>query len=298
MYTPSPFIFACFGYLFLVTLPLSAASRIATPDGIPFWNRMGFNPINPTIVLVPGAFHVEKIMDLLSYQLLEAGYPTETLGLVTVNQPELTIKDDAALIDKVLHKLIEEQKKEVVMYLHSYAGFPGSTAIKGFSKAERQAVGKRGGILGLIYQSAFIPQPGNTLRAMIGGSYAPWQDANTETGLINVIDAKTTFYADVNEPLADKAVKLILPQSLLSFNTPSDQTYYGHSAYDHRRIYLHTKQDQALPPFAQDAFVAGSGTTWHVEKLDTSHSPFLSEAPRLAALVVNTAKAFEATYHH
>ncbi|KAL8679030.1 MAG: hypothetical protein Q9186_004658 [Xanthomendoza sp. 1 TL-2023] len=254
---------------------------------------------NAVIVLVPGACHCEKIMDLLSHQLLQAGYPTLTLGLVTVNQPELTIKDDAAaLIDKVLHPLIEEQSKEVVLYLHSYAGFPGSTAIKGFSKAERKAAGKRGGILGLIYQSAFIPQPGNTLREMIGGFYAPWQDPNTQTGLINVIDPKTAFYADVKEPLANLAVESIRPQSLLSFNTPSGQTYYSDPAYDHRRTYLHTKQDQALPPFAQDAFVAGSGTEWNVKELDTSHSPFLSMAPKLAAIVVNDAKAFAATYSH
>ncbi|KAL8811348.1 MAG: hypothetical protein Q9200_001875 [Gallowayella weberi] len=250
---------------------------------------------NPTIILVSGAFHVATMMDGFSIELQKKHYHSQAFGLVTVNQPKLTIKDDAtALIEKVLQPLIEKDGKDVVLYLHSYAGFPGSTAIKGFSKDERRAAGKPGGILGLIYQSAFIPQPGNTLLEMIGGSYAPWQD--TQTGLVSVIDPKNSFYADVREPLATLAVGLVLPQSLLSFNTPSDQTYYGHTAYDNRRTYLHTNQDQALLPFAQDAYVAGSGTQWNIVRLDTSHSPFLSEAPKLAEIIKENVKAFQATY--
>ena len=133
----------------------------------------------PTVVLVPGAFHVDSAMDLLGAQLAQAGYNTRTLGLLTVNRPRLSVKDDAvALVAELLYPLIEQQGRDVVLYLHSYAGFPGSAAIKGMSKAERLAAGKQGGILGLIYQSAFVPKQGNTLLQMIGGSYAPWQDPN------------------------------------------------------------------------------------------------------------------------
>ncbi|KAL8872929.1 MAG: hypothetical protein Q9174_001532 [Haloplaca sp. 1 TL-2023] len=251
----------------------------------------------PTIVLVSGAFHLESSMDFLSTQLRKAGYNTRTFGLVTVNHPKLTIQDDAiALTREVLSPLIEKQKQDIVLYLHSYAGFPGSAAIEGLSKAERLATGKEGGILGLIYQSAFIPNPGDTLLKMIGGNYAPWQDPNTETGLVSVIDPKKTFYADVIEPLASKAAREILPQSLLSFNTVAGPTFYGIAAYDNRRAYLHTNEDQALPPFAQDAFVAGSGVSWNVQKLDTSHSPFYSEPKQLADIVVANTKAFVASY--
>ena len=134
---------------------------------------------SPIIVLVPGAFHVEPIMDILDYQLKDAGYNSQTFGLVTVNNPKLSIQDDASALERsVLYTLIEQQGRDVVLYLHSYAGFPGSIAIKGYSKAERLAAGKRGGIAGLIYQSAFVPKEGNTLPQMLGGQYAPWQDPN------------------------------------------------------------------------------------------------------------------------
>ncbi|KAL8867436.1 MAG: hypothetical protein Q9174_005668 [Haloplaca sp. 1 TL-2023] len=236
-------------------------------------------------------------MDLLSSELQNNGYNTQTFGLVTVNNPTLTIQDDAAaLIEEVLSPLIEDQNKDIVLYLHSYAGFPGSAAIKGFSKAERLVVGKQGGILGLIYQAAFIPQTGLSLLDMKGGKYPAWHDPNFETGLVGVIDPKKTFYADVPEPLASQATDRVLPQSLRSFNTASGETFYGIPAYDNRRTYLHCNLDQAMPPTAQDAFVANSGVVWDVQKLNTSHSPFYSQPKQLAGIVVANAKKFAASY--
>ena len=131
----------------------------------------------PIIVLVPGAFHVGSIMKPFEAELRNLGYPTQTLQLTTVNSTS-RLEDDIMALTGVLVTLIEEQVKDIVLYLHSYAGFPGSAAIKGLSKAERLATEKQGGILGLIYQSAFIPRPKTTLLEMIGGQYAPWQNPN------------------------------------------------------------------------------------------------------------------------
>lgn len=72
--------------------------------------------------------------------------------------------------------------------------------------------------------------------------------------------------------------------------------YYGEKYYDSRRVYLHTLNDQALPPFAQDAFVADSGVEWKVQKLDTSHSPFLSEPAQLAEVIKINLNSFTRSY--
>lgn len=118
---------------------------------------------NPTVVLVTGAFHVSSVMHLLSGKLQQAGYSTRSMGLKTPGNSGLSINDDAtALKTELLNPLIEQLGKHVVLYLHSYAGFPGSAAIRGLSQQERAAQGKKGGIIGLIYQSAFIPKEGNT----------------------------------------------------------------------------------------------------------------------------------------
>ena len=130
-----------------------------------------------TVVLVPGAFHHPSTMDIFSAQLQQKGYTTRTWRLKTVNKPNVSVEEDSILLaEGLLKPLVLVNGEDVVLYLHSYAGFPGSTAIAGLSKAERSAKGLRGGILGLIYQSAFVPKEGNTLLQMIGGKYAPWQD--------------------------------------------------------------------------------------------------------------------------
>lgn len=82
----------------------------------------------------------------------------------------------------------------------------------------------------------------------------------------------------------------------MSFNSPVGQVHYQDTAYDGRRVYLHTIQEQALPPFAQDHFVSGSGTAWKVVKMDTSHSPFLSVPDELADIVEGEILEFTASF--
>jgi len=118
----------------------------------------------------------------------------------------------------------------------------------------------------------------------------------SDKGLGYVQDPKQVFYGDVPEPLATEVAKHVGGQSLKSLSTASGKVYYGHPAYDGRRAYIHTSEDQALPPFAQDAFVAASGVAWDVKRLRTSHSPFLSQPEVLAALVSRLADDFCETY--
>ena len=109
-----------------------------------------------------------------------------------------------------------------------------------------------------------------------------------------MIDPKNTFYADVPEPLATEATNQIYSQSIVSFNSASESVHYADEDYNNHRVYIHTELDQALPPFAQDMFVANSGTTWDVRKVKSGHSPFLSEPAALATLIKDIVKGFEA----
>ncbi|KAG8528232.1 uncharacterized protein KY384_007149 [Bacidia gigantensis] len=250
-----------------------------------------------TIVLIPGAWHVDSAMDILSGQLQQRGFNTRTWGVSSVNRANVSIKDDTqAIRDGILSPLIEEQGKDVLLYLHSYAGSPGGSVINGLSKAERLATGKQGGVMGLIYQSAFVTQPGDVLLDLIGGTYTPWQVPNEETGLINVIDPKNVFYADVPEPLASEAANQIGGQSILTVKTPAGSASYQDEAYQGRRVYLHTSQDQALPLSVQNSLVSGSGVSWKEMTLHTSHSPFLSEPEKLADIVEESIQAFSASF--
>ncbi|KAL8936961.1 MAG: hypothetical protein Q9211_003933 [Gyalolechia sp. 1 TL-2023] len=251
----------------------------------------------PTIVLVTGAFHLKSGMDLLSAQLEQSGYKTRTWGLVSVNRPDLSVRDDiAALTNDLLRPLIVDEHRDIILYLHSYSGIPGSAAIATLSKSERSAKGQEGGILGLVYQSGFVPTEGDTLLGMIGGKHAPWQEVHYDTGMVKVLDPKQTFYSDVPEPLATEASAKVLDHPLAIFHAPSGPVFYGTESFDNRRAYIHTTKDEALPPFVQDFFIVNSKVEWDVRKIDTSHSPFLSEPTLIAEMVVDMVKGFIATY--
>lgn len=113
---------------------------------------------------------------------------------------------------------------------------------------------------------------------------------------MKALDLKQTFYHDVPEPLATEACKKVLDHSLVAFNVSSGPVFYGTQHYDKRRAYIHTVNDMTLPPADQDKFVNNSGAEWDVRRIDTSHSPFLSEPKMLASMVVEITKGFMATY--
>lgn len=79
-------------------------------------------------------------------------------------------------------------------------------------------------------------------------------------------------------------------------HAPSGPVFYGTDDYKNRRVYIHTTKDQALPPFAQDMFVKNSGVEWDVRRIETGHSPFLSEPKQLASMLVDIAKGFLSTF--
>ena len=169
---------------FYVSVPLTlafVASASLAPYEPPTYP---FNPY-PTIVFITGAFHVDSAMDILSGQLQQAGYNTRIRSLISVNAPGINVQNDTdALRQDFLQPLIEQQGLDIVLCLHSYAGFPGSAAIAGFSKQERASKGLLGGIIGLIYQSAFIPREGDTVAKDIGGFMSLWQVVNVRPASI------------------------------------------------------------------------------------------------------------------
>lgn len=64
---------------------------------------------------------------------------------------------------------------EVVVVSHSWSGLPVNSALDGLSKSERESDGqKRGGVVKIIFLSAFIPDVGQSLIAAFGGTPPNW----------------------------------------------------------------------------------------------------------------------------
>lgn len=129
----------------------------------------------PVLAIVPAAWHAPVHYSAYIHQLRSAGYATVTERLPSCGSPNpraQSVAVDAAFIRERLLMPAISAGKEVVVIMHSYSGGPGAMAAEGLSVAERHAAGQVGGVVGLIFISAFIAEEGQTL--VSGGGFAPW----------------------------------------------------------------------------------------------------------------------------
>lgn len=136
------------------------------------------NPENPTIVLVPGAWHLPQHYFRLKDLVERAGYDfisqkNPSCGSLNPNA-ESAAKDAAYIRDQVLIPLLDAGKT-VVLAMHSYGGSPGAAAAIGLSQKERIVAGRPGGIIGLIFICAVLTRDGQSLLDLLPGQvFDPW----------------------------------------------------------------------------------------------------------------------------
>ena len=136
------------------------------------------NPGNPTVVLVPGAWHSPEHYFRLVDLFEQAGYDTishRNPSCNSLNPNAESAANDAAFIrNQVLMPLLDAGKT-VILAMHSYGGIPGAAAAKGLSETERIAARRPGGIVGLIFISAVLAHDGQSLLSILPGQkFDPW----------------------------------------------------------------------------------------------------------------------------
>ncbi|KAG8527654.1 uncharacterized protein KY384_007807 [Bacidia gigantensis] len=249
----------------------------------------------PSIVLIPGAWIQDIHMQPLAAALGAKGYEviSRTLPSFNSNNPEAdTVSTDAEYIRNSALLPEINAGKDVVIVVHSYAGFPGPAAASGLAKTERQAAGQSGGVIGLIFMAAFVPKQGVTLATLSGP--LPWLVSFPDTHQSAVSDPNKIFMNDMPEEVASCWAELFGRESDSAFNTPNPEATWENRAYHKRRVYLRTLLDQALPPEAQTSFISASGVEWDVQDLNASHTAFISEPGIVATAVDHATIAFQA----
>ena len=140
----------------------------------------------PTFVLVPGAWAPpEQYSTLISY-LSSSGYNTviEANPSFNSSDPDATsVSGDASSVRNNLILPLINQGNEVIVAMHSYGGFVGSTAGDGLSTAEIEAAGGSGGIIGLIFIAAFVAQENQSVL-----SISQQYDQDDSFIMVNVCD--------------------------------------------------------------------------------------------------------------
>ena len=118
----------------------------------------------PVIIVVPGASQSPSHYAYLIHLLQSQGWPTQSALLPSTGTygKDSTAENDAEFIrTHMLLPVLDFEKHNVILLLHSYSGMPGSAAALGLGKAERASKGKSTAVLGQIFVSAMIPKGGD-----------------------------------------------------------------------------------------------------------------------------------------
>ena len=218
--------------------------------------------MTPTLVLVHGAWHGPWCWEPLTDALGDV--PVQTLDLPSAGNDPAALGDlyaDAAVVRSALSSV----DGPTVVLGHSYGGAVITEAVTADS-----------GVAHLIYLCAFLLDEGESLASAVGGTTPPWWDVRGDHVVVH--DPAAVFYNDVPPELTARSVDRVSAHSSAAFDQPL--TNAGWKAVP--STYVICEQDQAIPPSAQEAMAQRAG---EVLRMDTGHSPFLSDPEALARLL-------------
>jgi pimeloyl-ACP methyl ester carboxylesterase len=221
----------------------------------------------PAVLLVPGAWHkpghFRRLVDDLS-----------DLGVRTVRLTS-SGDDPAALGDmyadaEVIAQAVAAIGGPVVVVAHSYGGIPTTQALPYARNVRR-----------IIYLAAFQLHAGESLISTNEGSLMSWSRLHHRQGIGDYVEAMTpmtTFYNDVDTMTAGRAVSQLGYQSYASMQQQLTETAWKTIP----STYVICEVDNAIPVAAQELMAERADD---VQRLSTSHSPFLSQPAALARLI-------------
>jgi pimeloyl-ACP methyl ester carboxylesterase len=216
----------------------------------------------PTIVLVPGAWHLPSTWDLLRGELDALGYASRAVKLPTTGpDPRGGLRDDA----EAIRGAVEMLTGPVVVVAHSYGGIPATEGLTDLP-----------GLRHLIYLAAYMPDVDESMTSLHG-----YPDPDSTEGLFPFPadpGPRAQLYADVPETIADQAVDRLVDQRLQPFVDRVTRTAW-HTVPS---TYIVAEQDASLPVQMQEQMALHAKSIF---RIPTSHSPFLSRPADLARLL-------------
>jgi pimeloyl-ACP methyl ester carboxylesterase len=218
--------------------------------------------MTPTLVLVHGAWHGSWCWEALIDALGDV--PVETIDLPSVGNDPAALGDlyaDAAAVRSALSAI----NGPTVVLGHSYGGAVITEAVTADSDVAH-----------MVYLCAFLIDEGESLLAAVGGSPPPWWDVRDDHVVVRA--PADIFYNDVSSDMTARSVARVSAHSLAAFEQPLTNAAWKSVP----STYVIAEQDQAIPLVAQEAMAERAG---EVLRMDTGHSPFLSQPGALAELL-------------
>ncbi|KAK4156622.1 Alpha/beta hydrolase fold-1 [Chaetomidium leptoderma] len=236
----------------------------------------------PTVVIVPGSWQLPAVWDEFRAVLSRAGHQSYHVNLPSVGGTELPLTglpEDVAAVRNVVGGLADSGD-EIVLLCHSSGGVVGSNAVEGYDMAARQAAGKQGGVVRIVYLSAFMLPKDQSLLGMLGGVPLPWMvvDGDRVTG-----DPEMMPEIGFNDLPADKKAEWaqqVTWTSAALFAAPSQFEPWNNGIPG---AYIFQTLDNALPYDLQQAMAQQLqlGPNTRTATIASGHCGFLSMPERL-----------------
>ena len=272
-------IFAAFALALTVLLPHQAA-QAATPSA-------PAQPAKPTIVLVHGAWADSSSWTPVTLALQTAGYTV----LVPPN-PLRGLSSDSAYLSAYLQ---QATTGPVVLVGHSYGGAVISNAA--LSDPD---------VAGLVYVDAFVPDVGESVGQIVGGSSSAL-NAPDPTTVFNFVaypgapagdlDAylkpaafEQLFAGDLAKPVARALGAGQKPITLSALGEPATSAAWKTLP----SWYVLGKSDLVLPPATQLQMASRAGSK--VTSVDSSHLAMISKPLVVTSVIIAAAKAVAAKH--
>ena len=232
----------------------------------------------PSLLIVPGAWHKPGHFRALVDELPDIDVHIATL---TSTGDDPAVLRDMYADAEVIAQAVAAIDRPVVVLAHSYGGVPTTQGLTGATNVRR-----------IVYLAAFQLAAGDAVLSPNGGSLMPWSKLHRRDGIGDFVEAmtpKTVFYNDLDAATAESAVRQLGYQSYASMRQPLTSTAWTTIP----STYVICEADNAIPVVAQQMMAQRAD---HVERLNTSHSPFLSQPAALARLVRRILASAEASF--
>ncbi|KAI6083923.1 alpha/beta-hydrolase [Hypoxylon rubiginosum] len=247
------------------------------------------------VVIVPGAWTppaaYRKLADALKAKSLAVHIP----ALPTNNgarPPNSSHEADMAAVRDVVEPLVS-QGNDVVMLMHSYGGAVGTNAVEGLARTDRQSKGLEGGVVHLVYLSAYLLAKGQSIMTILDLAGLTGRDhlvTINEDGTWLPSDSVSSMYHDLDPDDQVEQSELVKPNNLACM--------YGQVKYEAWRdipsTYVRTEQDLVVPPKFQDICLENAekaGISVNIAVFDCGHSAYAKYPIEVADIVVKASNA-------
>lgn len=254
-------------------------------------------PVKTSLVFVGGSWHTPQYWEKVIALLEPRGYTCSTVVLPsTIGDPSKGLGDDVSAAREVILSQTKEGR-DVVVFVHSFGGVVGESAIKGLTHnykrdgAKTSSSPSEGHVIGITLMATGFAIEGKSFIDRTGGAPPPFWRADTEGGFAELnADCRQLLYHDLPPVEGQEWVSRLTKQTLKSLFEGGEFVYEGWR--DVPCWYLRCTQDQAFPPEAQammPQFAKGEGADVTVREVEASHSPMLSKALETADFIAEAA---------